>query len=571
MIRIHIGEPEKLSNNILVKKSAFVSFDYNPDIVSFIKQMGTRIYNPNNHTWEMPVNNIVSLCNKFENEEIKISGIYEDLHKQEFEIDIPKDFEFKTKPFSHQIDGVRFGLNKKKFLLCDDQGLGKTFQIINWVGCLEKTDTINKVLIVCGVNSLKYNWQSEISIHSDEKGWVLGTRFRKTTGKAYEGSTKDKLEDLDNLPDCRYIITNIETLRAGAEKISKSKYHFPIAEKLQELCKNGTISVIAFDEAHRSKEPTSLQSRAMIKVQAKYMVAMSGTPLMNNPLDLYFPMKWLGYENHSFYQFKQHYCTLGVWGGSHVVGYKNLEEIRAMMDNIMLRRLKTEVLDLPEKIRKIEYVDMTPKQNQIYKEVYNGVMSELQKIKFSNNPLSMMIRLRQATGWTGILSNTVQESAKMDRMVELVQEIVASGQKAIIFSNWESMTEVAKEQLKSYSPAYITGATKADERMKEVERFQNDDKCKVIIGTIGAMGTGLTLTAAQNVIFLDSPWNMALKAQAEDRAHRIGTKGTVSVITLCCRDTIDERIEELVEKKGQIADALVDGKISVDDINYLLS
>ena len=571
MIRIHIGDPEKLSNNILVKKSAFVSFDYNPDIVSFIKQMGTKIYNADNHTWEMPINNIISLCNKFENEEIQISGIYEDLHKQEFEIDIPKDFEFKTKPFSHQIDGIRFGLNKKKFLLCDDQGLGKTFQIINWVGCLEKTDTINKVLIVCGVNSLKYNWQSEISIHSDEKGWVLGTRFRKTTGKAYEGSTKDKLEDLDNLPDCRYIITNIETLRAGAEKISKSKYHFPIAEKLQELCKNGTISVIAFDECHKSKEPTSLQSRAMINVTAKYMVAMSGTPLMNNPLDLYFPMKWLGYENHSFYQFKQHYCKLGGWGGSQVVGYKNLEEIRAMMDNIMLRRLKTEVLDLPEKIRKIEYVDMTPKQNQIYKEVYAGVMSELQNIKFSNNPLSMMIRLRQATGWTGILSNTVQESAKMERMIELVQEIVASGQKAIIFSNWESMTEVAREKLKSYNPAYITGATKADERMKEVDRFQNDDKCKVIIGTIGAMGTGLTLTAAQNVIFLDSPWNMALKAQAEDRAHRIGTKGTVSVITLCCRDTIDERIEELVEKKGQIADALVDGKISIDDINYLLS
>lgn len=571
MIRIHIGEPEKLSNNILVKKSAFVSFDYNPEIVSFIKQMGTRVYNAENHTWEMPVNNIISLCNKFENEEIKIDGIYEDLHKQEFEIDIPKDFEFKTKPFAHQIDGVRFGLNKKKFLLCDDQGLGKTKQIIDFVGCLEKTDTINKVLIVCGVNSLKYNWQSEISIHSDEKGWVLGTRFRKTTGKAYEGSTKNKLEDLDNLPDCRYIITNIETLRAGAEKISKTKYHFPIAEKLQELCKNGTISVIAFDECHKSKEPTSLQSRAMINVTAKYMVAMSGTPLMNNPLDLYFPMKWLGYENHSFYQFKQHYCTLGGWGGSQVVGYKNLEEIRAMMDNIMLRRLKTEVLDLPEKIRKIEYVDMTPKQNQIYKEVYNGVLSDLQKIKFSNNPLSMMIRLRQATGWTGIISNTVQESAKMERMIELVQEIVASGQKAIIFSNWESMTEVAREKLKSYHSAYITGATKADERMKEVERFQTDSNCKVIIGTIGAMGTGLTLTAAQNVIFLDSPWNMALKAQAEDRAHRIGTKGTVSVITLCCRDTIDERIEELVEKKGQIADALVDGKISIDDINYLLS
>lgn len=571
MIKIHIGEPNKLANNILVKKSAFVSFDYNPDIVNYIKQMGTRVYNPDNHTWEMPINNIIGLCNKFENEEIKIEGIYEDLHKQEFEIDIPKDFEFKTKPFNHQIDGVRFGLNKKRFLLGDDQGLGKTKQIIDFVGCLEKTATINKVLIICGVNSLKYNWQSEISIHSDEKGWVLGTRFRKTTGKAYEGSTKDKLADLDNLPDSRYLITNIETLRAGAEKISKSKYHFPVAEKLAELCKKGIISVIAFDECHKSKDPTSLQSRAMSLLSAPYMAAMSGTPLMNNPLDLYFPLSWLGYEKHSFYQFKQHHCTLGGWGGSQVVGYKNLEEIRALMDEVMLRRLKTEVLDLPEKIRKIEYVDMTAKQAQIYKEVYMGVMNELQKIKFSNNPLSMMIRLRQATGWTGILSQTVQESAKMDRMIELIEEISASGQKAIVFSNWESMTEIAREKLKAYNPAYITGATKADDRMNEVTRFQNDKNCKVIIGTIGAMGTGLTLTAAQNVIFLDSPWNMALKAQAEDRAHRIGTQGTVNVITLVCKNTIDERIEELVEKKGQIADALVDGKVSIEDINYLLS
>lgn len=571
MIKIHIWEPDKLANNILVKKSAFVSFDYNPDIVNYIKQMGTRVYNPENHTWEMPINNIIGLCNKFENEEIKIEGIYEDLHKQEFEIDIPKDFEFKTKPFNHQIDGVRFGLNKKRFLLGDDQGLGKTKQIIDFVGCLEKTATINKVLIICGVNSLKYNWQSEIGIHSDEKGWVLGTRFRKTTGKAYEGSTKDKLADLENLPDSRYLITNIETLRAGAEKISKSKYHFPVAEKLAELCKKGIISVIAFDECHKSKDPTSLQSRAMSLLSAPYMAAMSGTPLMNNPLDLYFPLSWLGYEKHSFYQFKQHYCTLGGWGGSQVVGYKNLEEIRALMDEVMLRRLKTEVLDLPEKIRKIEYVDMTAKQAQIYKEVYMGVMNELQKIKFSNNPLSMMIRLRQATGWTGILSQTVQESAKMDRMVELIEEISASGQKAIVFSNWESMTEVAREKLKAYNPAYITGATKADDRMNEVTRFQNDKNCKVIIGTIGAMGTGLTLTAAQNVIFLDSPWNMALKAQAEDRAHRIGTQGTVNVITLVCKNTIDERIEELVKKKGQIADALVDGKVSIEDINYLLS
>lgn len=571
MININIGNPSKLKDNVVVKKSAFVSFPYNPEIISYIKSMSIRKYDPNTHVWEIPITSIIGFCNKFENEDITISGVYEDLDSEKFNVELPPGFTFKTKPFPHQIDGIRFGLKKKKFLLCDDQGLGKTFQIINWCRALEQTKKINKVLIVCGVNSLKYNWEEEIEKHSDEKGWVLGTRYRKTTGKQYEGSVNDKLDDLNNLPDCRYIITNIETLRAGAKKLSKTKYTFPVAEKIRDLCKQGAISVIAFDECHKSKNPVALQSRAMALLSADYMVAMSGTPLMNNPLDLYFPLHWLGYEQHSFYQFKQHFCRLGGWGGSEVIGYKNLDEIRSMMDELMLRRLKTEVLDLPEKIRQTEFVDMKPKQKKIYDEAVRGVKNDINKIKMSNNPLSMLIRLRQATGWTGILSDTVAESAKMDRMLELVEDLAQSNQKCIIFSNWSEITQVAKQLLEKYNPAYITGETKSEERMQEVYRFQNDDSCKVIIGTIGAMGTGLTLTSAQTVIFLDSPWNRALKDQAEDRAHRIGTKGTVSVITLCCRDTIDERIEDIVYKKGAMSDALVDGKISLQDINYLIS
>lgn len=573
MINIKIDNPIKLKNNILVKKSAFVKFDYDFEILSFIKAMSTRVYNPDNHTWEMPMQNIIGLCNKFENEEIKIEGMYETFRNELDGVTIPESYTFKTKPFAHQLDGVKFGLNKKKFLLCDDQGLGKTKQIIDWVGCLSETDKINKVLIICGVNSLKYNWQSEIGIHSDEKGWVLGTRFRKTTGKAFEGNTNDKLYDLEHIDTIKekFIITNIETMRAGSVKEGK-KYYFPIAEQIKELCDKGIISVIAFDECHKSKEPTSLQSRAMSLISARYMCAMSGTPLMNNPLDLYFPLSWLGYEEHSFYQFKQHYCNFGGWGGSQVIGYKNLDEIRAKMDLVMLRRLKMEVLDLPEKIRQAEYIDMTSKQKVVYKEAEACVRSDYHKIKMSNNPLSMLLRMRQATGCPSILSSNckVNDSAKMIRMREMVDEITSAGGKVIIFSNWSSVTDEAKVILADYHPGYITGETSATDRMTEVDRFQ-DGTCNVIIGTIGAMGTGLTLNKANTVIFLDEPWNRALRDQAEDRAHRIGTQGTVNIITIMAKDTIDERIHELVEKKGAVSDALVDGKISMEDINFLLS
>lgn len=568
MIKIKIDKPDKLASNVLIKKSAFVSFDYDGRVVDFIKKMGTRIYNPDNRTWEMPINNIVSLCNKFEDIEIIIEGFYEDLHKIELENDIPKNIIFKTKPFPHQLDGIRFGLNHDRFLLCDDQGLGKTLQIIDLVECLG--DKVKKALIICGVNSLKYNWREEVSKHSNEKGYVLGTRYRKN-GKEYLGSTKDKINDLSNLPDHKYIITNIETLRLGAKKIGKYKYDFPIANKIKELCNDGTIGLIAFDECHRAKDSTSLQGKAMLEISAPHMIAMSGTPLMNSPIDLYFPIKWLGYENHSLFEFKRHYCRLGGYNDAEIMGYKNLDELRSLVDQIMLRRLKTEVLDLPDKIEKLEYVEMSSKQSKLYLEIQQNTKTLIHQIRMSNNPLSMLLRLRQVTGWCGIIDESIQESAKMQRMIELVEDIVSNNQKAIIFSNWTSITEVAIKLLSKYNPAYITGDVKQEERMNEVDRFQNDERCKVIIGTIGAMGTGLTLTSAQNVIFLDEPWTKALKNQAEDRAHRIGTKGTVSIITLMCKDTIDDRIHDLIEKKGKMSDALIDGKLSLEDINFLLA
>lgn len=250
MIRIEIGEPNKLAGNILVKKVAFVTFDYDSRIVDYVRNLGTRVYNPDNHSWEIPISDIIGLCNKFSDTNIEITGVYEDISVKEKTVDIPKNFTFKTEPFAHQIDGVKFGLTKKKFLLCDEQGLGKTKQIIDLACALDKSEKINKILIVCGVNSLKYNWQEEVAKHSDEKAWVLGTRYRKN-GKSYEGTRQDKLDDLNNLPDCKFIITNIETLRAGAEKVSKTKYSFPVAEKISALCKNGTISMIAFDECHK--------------------------------------------------------------------------------------------------------------------------------------------------------------------------------------------------------------------------------------------------------------------------------------------------------------------------------
>lgn len=575
MVYIEIAQPERLKPTSLSKLSAFVSFEYESNLVSIIKSMGTRVYIPDKKTWEIPESAVPMLMSRLHDYDVLLRG--EMRHETpESHAQLPSGFVFTTKPYKHQMEGVIYGLEHESFLLGDDQGLGKTKEIIDLAMCRKQTDGLKHCLIICGINGNKYNWADEVKIHSREDSWILGTRFTKRPPiKMIEGSTKDKMEDLKNIPHQFFWITNIETLRGGSFKEKQGKrtvIRFPIAEKIQELCDRGIIGMIAFDEAHKAKNPDSQQGKALLSIDCKGpKIPMSGTFVLNNPLDLYLPLRWSGFETHSFYAYKQHYCKMGGFGGKEIVGYKNLDELRSMVSKVMLRRVKGDVLDLPPKVHTIEWVDAYPEQKSLYKDVRDQVRDNIDKVKVHPDPLSEMLRLRQVTGYPGILSSTVTKSAKMDRMEELVEEEVSVGGKAIIFSNWSEMTNVIRHKLKKYNPAYITGEAGSVQRMEEKDRFQNDPNCKVMIGTIGALGTGFTLTAAQLVIFVDEPWNRGIKDQAEDRAHRIGTRGTVRVVTILTRDTVDEGVYNLVQKKGKMADLLVDGKVDGKNVDNVLS
>lgn len=575
MVYIEIAQPERLKPTSLSKLSAFVSFEYESNLVSIIKSMGTRVYIPDKKTWEIPDSAVPMLISRLRDYDVLLRG--EMRHETpQSHAQLPSGFVFTTKPYKHQMEGVIYGLEHESFLLGDDQGLGKTKEIIDIAMCRKQTDGLKHCLIICGINGNKYNWADEVKIHSREDSWILGTRFTKRPPiKMIEGSTKDKMEDLNNIPHQFFWITNIETLRGGSFKEKQGKrtvMRFPIAEKIQELCDKGIIGMIAFDEAHKAKNPDSQQGKALLSIDCKGpKIPMSGTFVLNNPLDLYLPLRWSGFETHSFYAYKQHYCKMGGFGGKEIVGYKNLDELRSMVYKVMLRRVKGDVLDLPPKVHTIEWVDAYPEQKSLYKDVRDQVRDNIDKVKVHPDPLSEMLRLRQVTGYPGILSSTVTKSAKMDRMEELVEDEVSVGGKAIIFSNWSEMTNVIRHKLKKYNPAYITGEVGSVQRMEEKDRFQNDPNCKVMIGTIGALGTGFTLTAAQLVIFVDEPWNRGIKDQAEDRAHRIGTRGTVRVVTILTRDTVDEGVYNLVQKKGKMADLLVDGKVDGKNVDNVLS
>ena len=543
------------------KYSIYLTFAYNSAILTQIRALPFRYWDAEAKQWEVPADQLETLKTIFNGYEITIIG-GNVLEEKQMVKNV--DFAFKTQPYAHQIEGFEYGLQHDRWLLADEQGLGKTKQVIDIAVALKQIRGYKHCLIVCGVNGLKWNWLNEIKTHSNEGGYILGQRQR--AGRLVVGSTNDKNDDLKRLETINdyFIITNVESLRND-----------DICTEITNRCKSGDIGLIAVDEIHKCKNPASQQGKALLKLKSEYRVAMTGTPVMNNPLDLYIILKWLGYEDHAFYSFKNHYCVFGGYGGYEIVGYKNMEELESKITNIMLRRKKEEVLDLPEKVHVAEYVDMTPKQAQIYKEVTADVLMNIDQIKMATNPLAELIRMRQATGYTGILSSTIQESAKLDRMEELVDEAVENGKKVVIFSNWTQMTTPIMERLcKKYYCVKVTGEYNTEAREAAVRHFQTNDDCKVIIGTIGAMGTGLTLTAGTVEIFMDEPWNRANKEQAEDRCHRVGTTESVTIYTLLCKGTIDERINDLVEQKGLMSDALIDGKLNISKsevLDFLLS
>lgn len=544
---------QRSATNLKTKEALYVSFDYDLDKVAKVKSLQKRHYIPSTREWEVPVSNINDLLTLFQEYEVKIKGkVNSKVEKAVSNVVMfdnieVQNFPYKTTPYQHQIEGFNYGMSHNKFLLGDDQGLGKTKQAIDIA--VAKKSQFKHCLIICGVNGLKWNWEKEIEVHSDEVGHILGIK-KKSNGKFDVGSVTERYEDLCKEHSEFFLITNVETLRDER-----------IASKVEEMTMKGIIGMTIIDEIHKCKNAQSQQGKAVHHCKSFYKMALTGTPLMNEPIDLYNVLKWLDVEYHSFYSFRSRYCIMGGFGGYQVVGYKNLSELQELLGRNMLRRLKIDVLDLPEKVHITEYVEMTAKQKQIYKEIELAIKANIDQIKLDPNPLSQLIRLRQATGYTGILSSTVCESAKLERMEELVAELVEQGEKAIIFSSWSKMTDEIERRLAKYNPAVITGATADSERPMQEKKFRENKSCKVIIGTMGAMGTGLTLTAASTVIFVDEPWNKATKDQAEDRAHRIGQNSRVNVITILTKNTIDERINELVAKKGLMSDALVDGQL----------
>lgn len=317
---------EKLEKGTYFDDAFKISFRYDPTTVAKVKELAERRYLPEDRAWEIPAHELPALIEKVGLSNIKSEeAVVQALNTKEIEdkreatqerlkgIKPVRDFDFKTAPLPHQIEAFNYGMEKNSLLIGDEQGLGKTKESIDI--CVARKKELIKTLIVCGVNSVKYNWEKEIQIHSNE-GCVM-----------VDGKTMDvRVQQLNDWyrGSSYFGVINIESLRN--EKIQDALYLG---------IKDGYIGAIIVDEIHKAKNGGSQQGKALRFLKAPVKIGLSGTP-MNKAEDLWNILTWLGVERRSFYSFRNAYCTMGGFGGYKVIGYKNLDSLNAELNTVML-------------------------------------------------------------------------------------------------------------------------------------------------------------------------------------------------------------------------------------------
>lgn len=546
---------ESVTKKVPGLSSLFVSFNYSPDIVAAIKQISGASYDKNTKQWEVPITSLSRLLDTLcKYDEIELTILPEDKHNEPIIYDLGS---FKTKPFKYQEEGIQYGLNNDKFLLLDAPGLGKSLQIIYIAEKLKEIEGLEHCLIICGINTLKHNWKKEIERHSKLDCRILGERLTKK-GTYKIGGIKERLEDLKNPIKEFFVIMNIETLRNSdvVDILSKGKIN--------------KFDMIAFDEIHRAKSSTSQQGKGLLKLKdAKHKIAATGTLLLNNPIDAYVPLKWIGADNSTFTNFKYYYCNYTGPFNNILIGYKNLDVLKEQLELYGLRRTK-DLLELPPKNIIHEIIDMEDDQAKFYENVKNGVKDEVDKVELKTATiLGMVTRLRQASTCPSILTTEEIPSAKIERACDLAREICSNDEKVVIFSEFKEPLNIMAKELEDLNPLVCSGDIKDDIISDNIDAFQNKDDNKVILCTISKMGTGITLTRASYAIFIGSSWTQAQNLQCEDRIYRIGSDKPVFIYYLWSKDTIDEHIKELVETKGLVSDYVIDDNCPPQLINKL--
>ena len=537
--------------NIELKGDNFeLSFKYKTSIIDRVRQIPGRRFDGAKKVWIVPTRSRVELermiyqIQQFEN----INWVNGTEKKEEdIAYDIPElpdltvPHNLKIQPYPYQLKGIARGLELKRFMNCDEPGLGKTLQSIATINLADAFPC----LVICP-SSLKINWLREWEKFTDKKAMILTDKVRDTWTFFFQTGMH------------QVFIVNYESLKKYfVQRIKKAE-----GWTLRDVEFRNSINLfksVIIDESHRCKSASTQQAKFCkgICTGKEWVIELTGTPVVNRPKDLIPQLAILDRMNDfgGYKPFVDRYCS----------GQREASNLRELNFNLwkycMFRREKSLVLtDLPDKIRQVNTCEITNRKE--YMDAERDLIMYLQKYKDADDDKIEKALRGEVMVKIGLLRN-ISARGKVRDVIEFVKDFRENGKKIILFC---SLHEVV-DQLKRYFPTAVsvTGRESPDEKQRAVDAFQNNPKADIIICSIKAAGVGLTLTASSNVAFVEFPWTYADCCQCEDRAHRIGQKDSVTCYYFLGRRTIDEKVYRIIQEKKNIANAVTGSTEDIEE------
>jgi hypothetical protein len=490
---------------------------------------------------------------------VQLEGKYEKLRQfnKITEIDPPDNLRSILRPY--QVAGYQW-LNYLKDInwggiLADDMGLGKTVQALSFMEYYRTENGKLKALVVCPT-TLIYNWENEIKKFTP-----------MLTYRIHHGATRTRSKE--ELMDHDITITTYGTLRSDIKLLISVAFDY-----------------VLLDESQAIKNPTSKVTKAACLLNAKHRLCMSGTPLQNNTFDIFAQMNFLnpGMLGTMEYFRQEFAMPIDKFGEQ-----DRKEHLKKILYPFILRRTKEQVArDLPEKLEMILWCEMEEEQRRIYDAYRNDfrdkILGTIQEQGIQKSQLTILqglMKLRQICDSPAILNEEEKYENHSIKLDELAREITEniSNHKALVFSQFLGMLALIRAKLTELGVKfeYFDGSTSAPDREKAIQSFQNEDSVRVFLISLKAGGVGLNLTAADYVYIVDPWWNPAVEQQAIDRTHRIGQTKNIFAYRMICKDTIEDKILQLQDKKRALARELITDDSSFvksltrEDVEYLFS
>ena len=467
-------------------------------------------------------------------------------------------YKFKTKPYKHQLTALDKSWDKDEYALFMEMGTGKSKVLIDNIAMLYDKGKINSAIIIAPKGVYR-NWYSqEIPTHMPSHIPYKTVLWTASTSKA-----KDK--EYQKLFEINY---DLHILIMNVEAFSTKKGHLFATKFL-----NTRKCLVAVDESTTIKNPTAKRTKAITQIasMARYRRILTGSPVTRSPLDLFSQCNFLepellGFQ--SYYAFRQRYAHMVSrnFGGRQVqiVGsYRRLDELSEAIKPFSYRVLKEDCLDLPDKIYMKRQIELTPEQKNHYAAMKSMALTALKgKTVSAPHVLSQLIKLHQISCGFMKLDNGQIEDIKNRRLDELMDVLEEVEGKVIIWANYiYDIEKIVKTIIKEYGEESVVdyyGAIASEQRQKNVKEFQDPrSKVRFFVGNPQTAGYGLTLTAANTVIYYSNGYDLEKRLQSEDRAHRIGQNKSVTYIDLIAEKTVDEKIVKALRKKIDIASEIM--------------